>query len=471
MILHQKTLKSPLQFEGKGLHTGLRVKMRLEPQEADFGLVFQRIDLPNSPFVPALVNYVSANKRATNLQKDGVQIRTVEHVLSALVGMGVDNCLIVLDNEEVPILDGSSLPIVQEIQKVGLVELKAEKRVIEIRETISYEDSDQGIAIRIEPSNEQTITTLLDFNSPSFAPQYANFTNPDNYISEIAPARTFCFLSELRSLLDNNLIQGGDLNNALVIVDQELSAIELNELAQRLGLAEKVELNRGTLTCNSPRFANEPARHKILDIIGDLALVGYAFRGKIYAEKTGHQANCELAKKIRLWIEKNQQVWVPRYDPNVEPLFNTVEVMRRLPHRPPFLLVDKVLEMTEDHIIGVKNITFDENFFVGHFPDNPVMPGVLQIEAMAQTGGILALSQYDDPYNYDTYFLKIENAKFKRKIVPGDTMLLSLYLLESIRRGICRMSAKIFVGSQVCTEAILVAQIVKARNHSSPPLL
>lgn len=471
MILRQKTLKSSLQFEGKALHSGSQVKMCLEPQEADFGLAFKRMDLPDSPIIPALVDYVVDSERSTVLQKDGIKVRTVEHVLSALVGMGVDNCLVILDNEEVPILDGSTLEIVQAIEAVGLVELDKEKKIIEIREMISYEDQEHGISLYIEPGDDYEITAQLDFNSSFFAPQYAKFRNINNYSTEIAPARTFCFLREVCALLDKNLIQGGDLTNALVIMDEPISDEQLDKLHKHLGLQQRLPMNMGILGHNLARFSNEPARHKVLDIIGDLALVGYAFKGKIHAEKPGHRANVELAKKIRNWIQKNQQCLVPIYDPNKEPILDAREIMCRLPHRYPFLLVDKVLEMNDKHIIGVKNITFNEGFFAGHFPENPVMPGVLQIEAMAQTGGILALSLYDDPYNYDTYFLKIENAKFKRKIVPGDTMLLSLYLLEEIRRGICRMNAKIFVGSQVCTEAILVAQIVKARNLTEPPLL
>lgn len=468
--MRQKTLKEPLFFEGKGLHTGLAVRMRIEPREADFGLVFQREDLPEKPQIPALIDYVADTQRSTNLQKDGVWVRTVEHILSALVGMEVDNCLIVLDNEEVPILDGSAQVIVREIARVGVVELAENKQVFGIREPLSYTDLEQGISISIEPADTHSVTALLDFNSKVFSAQYATFSNFSQYSEEIAPARTFGFLKELRGLLDKKLIQGGNLHNALVIVDEELSAEQLEELRQRVGFSEKISVNMGILSAEPARFANEPARHKILDIIGDLALVGFNFRGKIYAQKTGHKANIELAKKIRASILKNREVWVPRFDPNVPPLLDTVEIMRRLPHRHPFLLVDKILEMDAEHIVGLKNITFDEGFFLGHFPGNPVMPGVLQIEAMAQTGGILVLSYCEDPHNYDTYFLKIENAKFKRKIVPGDTMLLSLYLLEPIRRGICRMSAKIFVGGQVCTEAVLVAQIVKSRNDSSANL-
>lgn len=467
----QHTLRQKISFEGKGLHSGLAVKMHLCPAEPDFGLQFQRIDLPNTLPIRAITDHVcDTSRRGTNLAYKGAEVHTVEHVLSALACCGVDNCLIQLDAVEVPILDGSALCFVEAIEKVGLINQEVEKIVYAITERIVDEQAERGSRMVAQPSNELSVTALVDFSKEFFPPQFACFSGLQTYKKEIAPARTFCFFDEIEPLIQHNLIKGGDFSNAVVLVDGEIPEQFRESLRKITGREEDFHVGaHGYLSNTPPRYTNEPARHKILDILGDLALVGYHFSAHIFAEKPGHLTNVSLAKKIRAWIKANRDsATVYSYNPNDAPVYTARDILDILPHRWPFLLVDKIISCTETSIVGVKNVTFNEEFFLGHFPYNPVMPGVLQVEALAQTGGILALGMSGDPWNYDTYFVKIEECRFKRKIVPGDTMILVMEFAEPIRKGICVMNGKIFVGDKVCTEAKLVAQIVKTRNDPAP---
>jgi UDP-3-O-[3-hydroxymyristoyl] N-acetylglucosamine deacetylase / 3-hydroxyacyl-[acyl-carrier-protein] dehydratase len=453
----QHTLKAPATISGTGLHSGIEVELTLQPAEPDFGYYFQRIDLPNQPMIKADCDLVTDVKRGTTLESNGAKISTVEHVLAALVGMGVDNCLIQVNGPEIPVLDGSCLPFVKLIEDTGLKEQDVRKMWVAIDQNIYYVDEEHRVEMVAIPSSEFQINTLIDFNSPILGTQHAGLKNMREFKDEIAPSRTFCFLHELEMLIDNNLIKGGDLNNSIVVVDKPVGEKELSRLQKLFG--NKIEVkNEGYLNNIQLRFPNEPARHKLLDMIGDLALVGHHIKARIIASRPGHRCNVEFAKRIKQYIRKRKGA--PAYDPTKPPLFDQRYIEKKLPHRYPFLLVDKIIDMSDTHIVGVKNVTFNEWFFQGHFPGNPVMPGVLQIEALAQTGGILAINMAGEG-NYDTYFLKIDNCKFKQMVKPGDTMLLKMELSSPFRRGICEMRGTIYVGGKVCTEADLVAQIIK----------
>ena len=457
----QHTLGSSISISGTGLHTGILVDMTLKPANAGFGIQFQRIDLPNQPIIKADCELVTDTSRGTTLQVGEAKVSTVEHVLAALVGMGVDNVLIELNGPEIPIIDGSSEPFVELIDEAGVVEQEAAKAWYSLDENIYLYNEGKRVEMVAMPAIDYQITTLIDFNSPVLGTQHAGLKTIRDFKNEIAPCRTFCFLHELEALLDNDLIKGGDINNAIVVVDKPVTDVAMARLAKAFK-RDKIEVkSEGYLNNLELRFSNEPARHKLLDVVGDLALIGYPIKARIIANRPGHSTNVEFAKKIKQYIKKNKHVkGVPVYDTSLPPVFTLQQIEKTLPHRHPFLFVDKVIELTDTQIVGVKNVTFNEWFFQGHFPGNPVMPGVLQIEALAQTGGILCINSMPEG-EYDTYFLKIDNCKFKQMVRPGDTMLLKMEMTAPIRRGICEMKGTVYVGGKVATEADLVAQVVK----------
>ena len=457
----QHTLRKSISISGTGLHTGVLVDMALHPANPGFGIQFQRVDLPNQPVIKADCDLVTDTSRGTTLQVGDAKVSTVEHILAALVGLGVDNLLIELNGPEIPIMDGSSAPFIEAIEKVGVLEQDAAKAWYSIDENIFHYDEDKRVEMVALPALDYQITTLIDFNSPVLGTQHAALKTIKDFKSEIAPCRTFCFLHELETLLEHDLIKGGDINNAIVVVDKPVTKEEMTRLA-KVFKRDKIEVkSEGYLNNLELRFPNEPARHKLLDVIGDLALIGYPIKARIIANRPGHSSNVEFAKKIKQYIKKNKHVKdVPLYDPSAIPVYTLEQIEKTLPHRHPFLLVDKIIELTDTSIVGVKNVTYNEWFFPGHFPGNPVMPGVLQIEALAQTGGILCINAMPKG-NYDTYFLKINNCKFKQMVKPGDTMLLKLELMAPIRRGICEMRGTVYVNGKVATESELVAQVVK----------
>lgn len=463
----QRTIKNSFTLEGVGLHTGIFAKITFLPAECNHGIKFRRVDLLDQPIVDADVNYVINTNRSTTLRKGEAQVSTVEHLLAACVGMEVDNLLIDISGPEVPILDGSAKFFAEGLLNAEIVEQDADVEYLEIEESVSFKDEESGTELVLLPNENYHITTLIDFNSSLLNKQYSKLSDVKDFKDEIASARTFVFLRELRHLVKQNLIKGGDLDNAVVIADELMDQTDLDELALFLGKPSMEIEKEGYLNITKLRFNNEPARHKLLDIMGDLALIGARIKGKLLATKPGHSSNVQFAKTLKKLLREQRKLkGKPKYDPTVPPIMDSIGVMKLLPHRYPFMLVDKIIEQSDKHVVGVKNVTFNEQFFQGHFPNNPVFPGVLQMEALAQTGGILALSLQDDPFGWDTYFVKMDNVRFKNKVSPGDTLLLKMELISPIRRGMVHMQGTAYVGNKIVSEGELLAQIVKRNKEN-----
>jgi len=460
--MNKSTIQKPVNISGVGLHSGEKVNLTLSPAGENHGIKFKRTDLPEYPEIPADVGYVKDTNRGTKLMKGTAEVGTVEHLMSALYAMGIDNILVELDAPEVPIMDGSAAPFVKMIQEAGIAKQEALKDVFVCEEPIVYQDEETGAELMLMPSEKYEVTTMIDFDSPVLNQQYAELSDLSTYPDQIAPCKTFVFVHELVNLIDQDLIKGGDLDNAIVIANEKITKESLDTIAGKMEIPE-IEFNsEGIVNKRDLIFSNEPARHKLLDVIGDLALAGKPIQGKIVATKPGHAANIELAKLIKKEIiAKRKLKGKPKYDPTTAPVLNVEQIKNMLPHRYPFLMVDKIIELEPDRVVGIKNVTSNENFFQGHFPGNPVFPGVLQMEALAQTGGILALSTVDEPHLYDTYFLKLDNVKFKQMVVPGDTVILKMELLSPIRRGIVHMQGTAYVGNKIVSEGELTAQILK----------
>ncbi|GAA4094396.1 bifunctional UDP-3-O-[3-hydroxymyristoyl] N-acetylglucosamine deacetylase/3-hydroxyacyl-ACP dehydratase [Mucilaginibacter panaciglaebae] len=463
MNIKQRTIKAPVSISGSGLHTGEKVTMTFNPAPENHGYKFRRIDIAGMPVIDADVDNVTDTSRGTTISQNGASVSTIEHVLAALVGLEIDNVLIDMDGPETPIMDGSSIQFVEALTQVGSTDQEADREYYHIPYNIHYSEPDRKVEMVAMPlDDDYRFTCMVDYNSQVLGSQHASISSITEFVDSIASCRTFCFLHELEMLLKHDLIKGGDLNNAIVVVDKKVDEEELNHLAKLFNRKDIKVAPQGILNNIELRHQNEPARHKLLDMIGDLALVGVPLRGHIMAARPGHAANVAFAKKIKTLIKKERsRKHFKVYDPTMKPVYDTEQIMKILPHRYPMLMVDKILELTKSHVVGLKNVTMNEGIFQGHFPGTPLFPGVLQIEAMAQTGGILVLNTVPDPENYITLFLKIENARFKDKVVPGDTIIFHCNLLAPIRRGIAQMKGVGVVGERVVVEAELMAQIVK----------
>lgn len=458
--MKQRTLKESFKVNGKGLHTGLMIEATFLPAPENHGYKFQRLDMEGQPVIDALAEYVTATTRGTVISRGDLRISTIEHALAALYAAGIDNCLIQLNAPELPILDGSAKVYCEKIIEAGIEEQNADKDFYVVKQKIEVRDDTSGSSIVVLPDDEFSIDTMVSFDSPVLTNQYASLDKLDDFSREIGASRTFVFVREVEPLVKGNLIKGGDLDNAIVIYDSPMQQEELNRLADLMGVPHKNVTEFGYIN-DFPLLAdNEPARHKLLDVLGDIALIGRPMRGKVIATRPGHSINTTFAKKIRKEI-KHQELQAPIYNPSVEPLMDVNRIRELLPHRYPFLLVDKIIDKGDNYIVGVKNVTGNEPFFVGHFPQEPVMPGVLQVEAMAQTGGLLVLSTVDDPEKYSTYFMKIDNVKFRNKVVPGDTLIFHVSFMTPLRRGCAIMKGYAFVGEKIVTECEFMAQIVK----------
>lgn len=458
--MKQRTLSKSFTVSGKGLHSGLTIEASFNPAPANHGIKIERTDLEGNPTIDALAENVVETTRGTVIAQGNAKVSTVEHALASLYAAGIDNCLIKVNAPEMPILDGSAKEYAEKIAEVGYDELAAEKNYYVVKQKIELYDENTGSSFVILPDDKFSIDTMVEFNSPVLSNQFASLNNLDNFKDEIAACRTFVFVREIMPLVNANLIKGGDLNNAIVIYDSPLTQEELDKIADTMGVPHKNVSELGFVNDGPLSYDNEPARHKLLDVLGDISLIGRPIKGHVIATRPGHTINTTLAKKIRREL-KRQEIQAPVYNPNVEPVMDVNRIRQLLPHRYPFLLVDKIIELGDNHIVGLKNVSGNEPFFQGHFPQEPVMPGVLQVEAMAQVGGLLVLNMVDEPERYSTYFLKIDNVKFRQKVVPGDTLIFHVSLMTEIRRGCATLKGYAFVGDKIASEAEFMAQIIK----------